>query len=238
GSPYNGGISPETNFGLPDWKNTSFTPAIVNINYRTKNSEHVSAFWLIIPQQAAPPSGTSQIEFVVFAAYGYPNQAISNNISSINCAGFYPDSNNYAFPRKTITLSKVKVNYYVPSAASISMSGGSTNGSINFNDANGLKTGEKKSVTLNLNSNQKYKVIMDSAFNGYLNLNNAVGATEKVAYTATLDNETISEATPYQTTVGTSGSTVSKSFEVTIGNTDNARAGWYKDTITLTISPY
>lgn len=168
-------------------------------------------------------------------------QNISSNKTIEMLASTYWSGNNFGCPnyfgsiipaRRTFTINPVSV-------AAISMTGGGTTGTIDFNTANGLKTGEKKSVTINVKTNQKFKVTMDSTNNGYLNLNNAIGATEKIAYTATFDNMPINDSTVYNDTGnGTGGIDNPKTFEITIGNTDNARAGWYKDVVTLTISPF
>ncbi len=126
----------------------------------------------------------------------------------------------------------------IPTSTAISMAGGGTSGDIKFNTGNGLKTGEKKSITINVKSNQKYKVSFDSAYNGYLNLDNNLGATEKVPYTMTFAGQTVSDSAAFEdtTATGTGGNDAPKTLEVTIGNTDNARAGWYKDVVTLTIT--
>lgn len=167
------------------------------------------------------------------------NQNISSNKTIEMLATTYWGGTNFGCPnyggsiipaRRTFTINPVSV-------AAISMTGGGTSGTIDFNSANGLKTGEKKSVTINVKTNQKFKVSMDSANNGYLNLNNAPGATEKVPYTATFDNNPINDSAVYTDAGnGTGGIDNPKTFEITIGNTDNARSGWYKDVVTLTIS--
>lgn len=124
----------------------------------------------------------------------------------------------------------------VASAMALSLAGGSTSGTMDF--GNNLATDSKQSVNLRLRSNVAYKVTMDSTHNGVLKLNNSATATEQIAYSATLDNEPISESTAFKRTnpTGTGGADVTLPFEVTIGDTSNARAGFYKDVVTVTIS--
>lgn len=131
---------------------------------------------------------------------------------------------------KTFTLN-------VQSSMSLNMTGGGVSGLIDFDNQGGLSTNAKRAISVRLRSNLPYKISMSSANNGYLNLNNAANATEKIAYSATLNGTTINATTPYvnNSVTGTGGANLDWPFEVTIGNTANARAGFYKDVITLTI---
>lgn len=122
-------------------------------------------------------------------------------------------------------------------AMSLNITGGGVTGLIDFDNQGGLSTNAKRSISVRLRSNLPYRISMSSANSGYLNLNNAANATEKIAYSATLNSNTINAATPYisNSATGTGGVDLDWPFEVTIGNTANARAGFYKDIITLTI---
>jgi hypothetical protein len=124
----------------------------------------------------------------------------------------------------------------VPSAMALSMAGGSTTGTMDF--ANNLATDAKQSINLRLRSNTPYRVTMDSSHNGVLKLNNSPTATDQIAYSATLNGTSITEGAPFINTspTGTGGADVTLPFEVTIGDTSTARAGFYKDVVTVTIS--
>jgi hypothetical protein len=128
------------------------------------------------------------------------------------------------------------VSINVASAMALSLAGGGTNGTVDFGNA--LATDAKRSVNLRLRSNTSYKVSMDSAYNGVLKLNNQANATEEIGYTTTLNGIPISDSTLFTNTdpTGTGGADITLPFEITIGDTSNARAGFYKDIITLTIA--
>ncbi len=219
-------VNPTLNFdqainGLPNWRGTNGTPLpTASMTWTVpRNQGTTGTYKITIPKnQTNAPAGTSTIEFASYIYYGQ---------NSTSCAGFYAVGNR-AFKTQTF-------NYYVPYSASMNIAGAGTSGTMNFDGPNGLKTGEKKSINLNISSNDLYKVSIDSANNGFLK-NTASGLSgELIPYTVKLGTSTITEANAYNSTSATNG-TETKALEVTIGNTDNARQGTYRDTIVITIS--
>ncbi len=124
----------------------------------------------------------------------------------------------------------------IASAMALSLSGGGSTGTMDF--GNNLATAAKQSVNLRFRSNTPYRVTMNSTHNGVLKLNNSAAATDQIAYSATLNGTSITEGAPFINTspTGTGGADVTLPFEVTIGDTSNARAGFYKDVVTVTVS--
>lgn len=165
-------------------------------------------------RQALAP-GSRIIEFASFAYYSEPS-----------ACPYY--SGRISTSTQSFTLN-------VASAMALSLAGGSTTGTMDF--ANNLATAAKQSVNLRLRSNTPYRVSMDSTHNGVLKLNNSPTAPDQIVYNATLNGTTITEAAPFINTnpTGTGGADVTLPFEVTIGDTSNARAGFYKDVVTITI---
>jgi hypothetical protein len=176
-------------------------------------------FTILLPKTQNLLPGLTSIKFASVAAY-------SEFFDTTVCPYYYGGS---ATAEQSFTLN-------VASAMALSLAGGGTSGTIDF--GNTLATAATRSVNLRLRSNVAYKVTMDSAYNGVLKLNNTPNATEQIAYTTTLNGTPISETTQFTNTnpTGTGGADITLPFEVTIGDTSNARAGFYKDIVTLTIS--
>jgi hypothetical protein len=171
----------------------------------------------VVKNQALAP-GDNSIEFASSAFY--------NELTFTSVCPY--DYGSVATATQSFTLN-------VASVMALSLAGGSTTGTIDFGNA--LATDATRTVYLRLRSNVAYKVTMDSTHNGVLKLGNQAAGTEQIAYTTTLDNTPISETTQFVNTnpTGTGGADITLPFEVTIGDTSNARAGFYKDIVTLTI---
>lgn len=163
---------------------------------------------------------------VSFAAVATYNQLDTTALCQFSTRDW---SGGIAFSEESFTLN-------VTSAVAISLVGGGTSGTINFDQE--LATAAKRSIGIQLRANVPYKVTMDSAYNGVLKLNNVATTNEQIAYTATLGGTPISETTQFVSSApdGTGAAGISVPFEITMGNTSNARAGYYKDTIILTIA--
>lgn len=209
--------------GMPNWKNTNgqaLPSARMQWSAIQEKQDSSTTYQLTFPSGQSPLAGDWVIEVAAYTFYSR---------QFIGCPGFTAGSN---YQR---VFSALSFNYKVPYSASLNVTGGTSSGSINFNGVNGLKTGEKKAINLNLNANGPYKIRIDSLNNGFLKHQTAGFETELIPYTATLGGTTIVEGTALSSSSATTG-TENKAFEITVGNTDNARQGTYRDTITVTIS--
>lgn len=215
-------------FGLPAWRPSSLSVNDFDTVYGSVSHNQAASgnFELIIsPGQAkdvnnAPLNGLSNLEFVVYTYY--------DDGTDISCTSLY-GGNKFAVKTHNFQLA---ITPYM----AMSLSGTGTKGNIDFGQT--IATNATKSVNINLRANNAYKVTMDSAYGGYLKLNNSAASTEQIRYTAKLGNSEISETVNYSSNSGTQGSgEATLPFEITIGDTSSSRAGYYKDIVTLTISP-
>ncbi len=143
--------------------------------------------------------------------------------------------------RKPITenLDNYVLNFYVPPSTQATIAGTNPLNKMDFDMIGGLQSNAKVFADLTVNSTANYKISLSSSNNGYLKLdlgNGQYSEQEKLEYSAVFDSKPIS-MTNTPTFDGFTDGPKTKRFEVTLGNVDNSRAGKYKDTITLTISP-
>ena len=227
-----------TNTSLP-----SFSDATINGNASLYSTWRVSSTRVIATESGSLLTSQSATGSYQISIPAGQNLSAGAHVVEYLSRGFWDELTNTqtcpygggsggaaAVEVKTFTIN-------VQSSMSLNMTGGGVSGLIDFDNQGGLATNASRSTSVRARSSVPYKITMDSAYNGYLNLNNSPTAIEKIAYTATLGNVAISEAAPYivNTATGTNGLDLDLPFEVTIGNTANARAGFYKDIITLTI---
>ena len=206
------------------WRGAGFKSRLYAYGYPSYNASATNNYSVRIPKSQSIASGSYTIQYYTF---GYWEELINNPNSTCPFAG------------KTINGAIRTFTLNVPSTMAISMAGGGVAGTINFDNQGGLANNAKRAASIRLRSNTPYKVTMDSAHNGVLKLNNLQTATEQISYSATFANAPISETTAYTNSnpTGTGGADIDVPFEVTIGDTSNARAGFYKDVVTLTIAP-
>jgi len=125
-------------------------------------------------------------------------------------------------------------------SVSMSLPGASTSTTLDFGT---LTTGDRKGVNVQIRSTTPFKVSMTSDNKGVLGLVGDTGNTRTkrwtIPYTAELDGVTISENTPVTSNApsGPLAAPASWRFRVTIGDVAGARAGIYRDVITLKVSP-
>lgn len=121
-------------------------------------------------------------------------------------------------------------------SVSMSLPGASTSTTLDFGT---LTTGDRKGVNVQIRSTTPFKVSMLSDNNGVLGL---VGDSQKrwtIPYTAELDGLEITESRPIESNApsGPLAAPATWRFRVTVGDVSGARAGVYRDIITLKVSP-
>ncbi|KAF0107212.1 MAG: hypothetical protein FD163_577 [Hyphomonadaceae bacterium] len=203
------------------WRINGARDRALELGFILATQSGIGSFQISIPAGQNLSAGAHVVEYL---SRGYWEELYNTQTCPYGSGG------DTAIEVKTFTIN-------VQSSMSLNMTGGGVTGLIDFDNQGGLATNASRSTSVRARSSVPYKITMDSAYNGYLNLDNSPTAIEKIAYTAKLGNVAISEAAPYivNTATGTNGLDLDLPFEVTIGNTANARAGFYKDIITLTI---
>lgn len=125
-------------------------------------------------------------------------------------------------------------------SVSMSLPGASTSTTMDFGT---LHTGDRKGVNVQIRSTTPFKVTMDSENNGVLGLiGDPAGSRSQrstIPYTAELDGLPISETEDVTSNApsGPLAAAATWRFRVTIGDVSKARAGNYRDVVTLKVSP-
>lgn len=102
-----------------------------------------------------------------------------------------------------------------------------------------LHAGDRKHVNVQIRSTTPFRVSMASENEGALRLVGAADNRWNIPYTAELDGMEISTTRPIDTQApsGPMGNPATWRFRVTIGDIAGARAGIYRDVVTLKVSP-
>lgn len=121
-------------------------------------------------------------------------------------------------------------------SVSMSLPGASTSTTMDFGT---LQTGDRKNVNVQIRSTTPFKVSMDSENNGVLALVGDNSGTWTIPYTAELDGNTIGDNTAVVSNApsGPLAAPATWRFRVTVGDVAGARAGIYRDIVTLKVSP-
>lgn len=116
--------------------------------------------------------------------------------------------------------------------------GGASRGSVDFG---AIETGATRTVNLSVTATAPYQVVFDSDNDQNLLLDggSVSRAEDKIAYTMTMNNRTVTETQPYLDAgaFGTGGLVLDSEVAFTVGDATAKRAGKYRDIVTITIQP-